>query len=219
MKAYRFPKIAARSGYKCLSILVLVAFLFSSQAVPAQAASNEPEPYSPASQKAPAVPAQPAVTAPAVLVPCTSFYQAGASDSLQGIADSFIITLQELRAANPWLADHPLTAETVLCIPGVNFEHLHAKTRLYAVLILGHLTVYGENFPTKYRYVVRVMANRSGLWTKLGTVRPAKDKTILDYFKLPKKIRYPNKLRVCLKEIDTGWTICTWAKIIHTDYP
>jgi LysM repeat protein len=223
MKVYRFHTLVARFGYKCLSILLLLAFLFSPQVILARASPPLPDGEEPLPvQTEPARTAAPnAAAAPRVAISCAALHEYTTGESLAQIADRYQVTVEELRQANPWLAFHPLQAECQVCIPAPAVVNLHAKAELYAALILGHLTIYGQGFPYdkrnphRYRYMVKVMPNRSATWTKLGGVYADKGGKILEYFKLPKDIRYPRRLKVCLKELNTGWMICTWAQIIR----
>jgi LysM repeat protein len=209
MNAYRFSRGGVRSGYKVLSILLLVAFLFSPQMIPVQAAGPRPEGNEPSPART--EPAALAVSQPAINCEALHEYQAG--ETLAQIAQSYQVTVEELRFANPWLANLPLQADSSLCIPASTLIKYHDKAKLYAYVILGHLTVWGEGFPKYHRYNVRVMADRSNTWYKIGYLDSAKNGSILKYLKLPKAIRYPHKLKVCLKELDTSWTICTKAEI------
>jgi hypothetical protein len=212
MKAYRFSRGVARSIYVCLSILLLATFLISPQIIRVQAAGPRPEGNGPLpAQAEPAGAATPAASGTAISCAALHEYQAG--ETLAQIAQSYEVTVEELRAANPWLAYQPLQADCSLCIPASNVIWQHEKAELYAYVILGHLTVWGQGFPKYHRYNIRVMADRSDVWYKIGYLDSAKNGSILKYFKLPKAIRYPHRLKVCLKELDTGWTICTKAEI------
>ena len=216
MKAYRFPPTMARSGYKCLSILLLVTFLFSFPVTPAQAAEPRPERVDPQPRQAEAVEAAaPQAVAPLAPISCALLHAYQSGETLAQIAARYQVSVAELQAANPWLASQSLQADCSLCIPASKVIYWHNKAELHAYLILGHLTVYGWDFPKNTRYNVRVMANRSDVWYKIGYLRSAKNGDVLAHFKLPKDIRYPKRLKVCLKEIDTGWTICTQAEVIR----
>ena len=219
MNAYRFSRGVMRSGYVCLSFLLLVTFLISPQAVFAQSAPPRPDGDEPLpEQAAPTAPAAAAV--PQAGISCTALHEYVAGETLAQIAQRYNITVEELRAANPWLASHALGPEYQLCIPAGRVIWEHSRAKLHAYLILGHLTVWGEGFPKYHRYNVRVMADRSVVWYKIGHLDSAKNGSILKYFKLPKVIRYPRKLKVCLKELDTGWTICTKAEVARFgNYP
>lgn len=219
MKVYRFSGGVKRSSYTVLILVLLATFLFSPQAIVTQAAPPRPDGDETLPERAePTAPA--AAAAPQAGISCAALHEYIPGETLAQIAQRYNITVEELREANPWLASHALGPEYQLCIPAGKVIRDHSKAKVYAYLILGHLTVWGEGFPKYHRYNVRVMADRSDVWYKIGYLDSAKNGTILKYFKLPKDIRYPRRLKVCLKEIDTGWTKCTKAEVVSFgNYP
>lgn len=215
MNTYRFLFRMRRVNIQGWFFILLATILICPPVIPAQAASAPAEAEWPLhSQAAPAP-----ITTPAPeraledTVNCDLMHEYSPGETLTQIATSYHITVDQLKEANPWLTAQAPQAEILLCIPAVKVNIDRSYAELHAYLIFGHLTVYGWGFPKNYRYTVRVIADRSDVWYKTGHLRAAKDSSIQSHFKLPKEIRYPRRMKVCLKELDTGWLICTRVEV------
>ncbi|MFM8322142.1 MAG: hypothetical protein ACKOC5_14615 [Chloroflexota bacterium] len=140
---------------------------------------------------------------------CRWVYEYEAGIPLSVIARWFGVSLQSLQAANPWLKGHRPAEGDLLCIPQPGFSILYPKAVLQAQVRLGRVTVWGEHFPVRASYFVRIRAYRDGSWKRLGLLRPSEDGEIYRHYKLPKSLLEEKRFEVCLKETRRNYVVCT----------
>jgi hypothetical protein len=86
------------------------------------------------------------------------------------------------------------------------------RPTLSATISGGRITLRGSNYRPNHVFFVKVGGRQGGNWTRVGTIRPNSNGTISSTVRLPNSLRNAPRVRVCLKEIYRGYTVCTTAK-------
>ena len=75
------------------------------------------------------------------------------------------------------------------------------------------LSVWGTGFNRRHVYYVKVRAGTSGTWKKVGRIRPDYNGDLQGQYLIPAGMRRARLYRVCLKEINRNYQICTTARV------
>jgi murein DD-endopeptidase MepM/ murein hydrolase activator NlpD len=180
----------ARLAGKALTLLLALALLTAAmpQATPAQAAS------------------------------CASNYTVVSGDTLSAIADKNKLTVAELATANDLKEPYTLQVGQTLCIPGAaattttttTTEATGTDPTFKITVAAGYITLNTANFPTKNVFYVKVGEGTRHVsdYQKVGTLRTKKTGAVQKTFRLPKTMRTPTSLTVCVKNALTDETLC-----------